>query len=40
LYGEHLATEEKITYPQAKALMDAADLEQAGQEMARRRGVR
>jgi hemerythrin-like domain-containing protein len=40
LYGEHLAAEEEIAYPRAKALMDAADLEQAGQEMARRRGVR
>ena len=39
LYGGHLAAEEQIAYPKAKALMDAGDLEQAGQEMARRRGV-
>jgi hemerythrin-like domain-containing protein len=39
LHAGHLAAEEEIAYPQARALMDAGDLEQAGQEMARRRGV-
>ena len=39
LYGEHLASEEQIAYPRARALMDEKDIEAAGQEMARRRGV-
>lgn len=39
LYGEHIAAEEDIAYPAARALMDAADIAAAGQEMMRRRGV-
>lgn len=39
LYGEHIAAEEGIAYPRAKALMDAGEVEAAGQEMMRRRGV-
>lgn len=39
LYGEHIAAEEDIAYPAARALMDATDIAAAGQEMMRRRGV-
>ncbi|HEX7888736.1 MAG TPA: hemerythrin domain-containing protein [Ramlibacter sp.] len=39
LYGEHLAAEERIAYPRARALMDESEIEAAGKEMMRRRGV-
>lgn len=39
LYGDHIAAEEGIAYPRARALMDERDIAEAGQEMMRRRGV-
>jgi hemerythrin-like domain-containing protein len=38
-YGEHIAAEEKIAYPKAQALLDAEAIQQAGEEMMRRRGI-
>jgi hemerythrin-like domain-containing protein len=39
LYDEHLAAEERIAYPRARALMGEKEIQAAGQEMMRRRGV-
>jgi hemerythrin-like domain-containing protein len=39
LYADHIAAEERVAYPEARALMDESDIAQAGQEMMRRRGV-
>lgn len=39
-YADHIAAEERIAYPRARSLMDEGDVEAAGQEMMRRRGVR
>jgi hemerythrin-like domain-containing protein len=40
LHAAHMATEEEIAYPAARGLLDSHALIQAGDEMARRRGVR
>ena len=40
VYGEHIEAEERIAYPAAQALMDPEAIAQAGEEMARRRGVK
>jgi hemerythrin-like domain-containing protein len=39
LYADHMAAEEGIAYPRARALMDDAEVAEAGREMMRRRGV-
>jgi hemerythrin-like domain-containing protein len=39
LYEEHATTEEMLVFPAAAALIDPAQLANAGQEMAQRRGV-
>lgn len=39
-YADHIAAEEQIAYPRARALMGEEDVADAGQEMMRRRGVR
>lgn len=39
LYGEHMAAEEQIAYPRARALLDDDAIAAAGLEMMRRRGV-
>jgi hemerythrin-like domain-containing protein len=38
LYGRHIDDEEKIAYPSARSLLDAAAVKAMGQEMSRRRG--
>lgn len=37
LYGEHIALEESLAYPQARALLDAASLQRMGADMQARR---
>jgi hemerythrin-like domain-containing protein len=39
LHAEHMAAEEQIAYPAARALLDTEALARAGREMAKRRGV-
>jgi hemerythrin-like domain-containing protein len=40
LYDAHIEAEEQIAYPSARGLLDSGTLAQAGEEMARRRGVK
>jgi hemerythrin-like domain-containing protein len=40
LYDQHIVDEEKIVYPAAQAVLDAAEVQAIGEEMMRRRGVR
>jgi hemerythrin-like domain-containing protein len=39
LYSAHIAAEERIAYPAARALLNEAQVQAIGQEMARRRGA-
>lgn len=39
LYADHIAAEERIAYPRARSLMGEREVEAAGREMMRRRGV-
>lgn len=38
-YAAHIASEEEVVYPAARALMDTPTIEQMGQEMRQRRGA-
>lgn len=40
LYGDHIAAEEEVVYPAARARLDEGALRTMGDEMAHRRGVR
>ena len=39
VHADHMAAEEQVAYPAARAMLDAGDLSSAGQEMRRRRGA-